>query len=118
MTINGANVTYTADPDADEEFNDVFTFPSGPNNCAGTMALFHGPRGDPISDLKIKLFSPGNYRRTGRAFRRRTVLKAEVWGSCTWYVNSGSRFRGTRMTLFPGFNSYLDFTPKSIKNVA
>ena len=118
VTINGTNVTYNGDYEAEDYFNDVFSFPSGPNNCEGSMALFHGPIGDPLSDLRMKTFAPGNYARIGRAFRRRTILKAEVWGSCVWYVNSGTRFRGTTMTLDPGYNSYLDFTPRSIKNIA
>ena len=111
--INGTPVTHIGREDDYEYMDLVRGLPSG-NNCHGTLAIYHGPRRDPLSDLKMRTIAPQNYHRTGRAFRRRRVLKAEVWGNCAWYVYSRPYFRGTRRILNPGFSSQLDFNPKSI----
>ena len=82
-------------------------------DCEGSIVLCHGPRDHPLSDLRMKTFERDFYPRIG-SDRRRIILNAEVRGNCVWYVYSHPEYRGKSMTLGPGFDSPLDFIPKSM----
>ena len=96
----------------------------GDMDCQGSLRISHGPNNDPYDDIANQFIYPGNYRRIrnirqdGENFLRgRTVLNARVSGSCYWIVFPRLGFRGDAMILEPGFDSYLDFSPKSLKSL-
>ncbi len=118
VVVNGSTVRYTADPDDEDYFDDVTaTRSSGINQCNGKMAIYYGPVGNPLSNCKVVLLPPRMYRRTSRKFRRKQIVKAEIWGTCNWMVFARTYLRGQNMTLNAGFHTRVNFQPKSIKNV-
>ena len=119
VVVNGSTVRYTADPDDEDYFDDITgTRTSGINRCNGKMAIYYGPVGNPLSNFKVAMLPPKMYRRTSRMFRRKQIVKVEIWGHCNWMVFARTQFRGRNMTLTGGYNSRLNFQPKSIKNVS
>ena len=86
----------------------------GRNGCRGALAIIHMPRSRPQSIGFTRTFKATNYRNTWRLFRRRSVARVEVWGTCPWRLYTGKWFRGEYKSLNPGFKSHIDFAPKSI----
>ena len=98
----------------DEYLDDLINLTPGANGCRGQLAIVHSRAGSPESDLKTRLFQPSNYKNTKRRFRRREIVKAEVFGTCRWNLHSQKRFRGQTFHATSGFDSHLPFVPFSI----
>ena len=88
----------------------------GRNGCRGALAIIHMPLSDPYSSGYTRTFKATNYRNTRRVFRRRTISRVEVWGTCSWRLYPRRRFRPSNeyIALNPGFNAHIDFVPYSI----
>ena len=119
VVVNGSMVRYTADPDDEDYFDDITAMRSSDIfQCSGQMAIYYGPVGNPLSNFKVAMFPPKKYRRTSRMFRRKRIVKVEIWGNCNWMIFARTHFRGQNMTLNAGAQSRLNFQPKSIQNIA
>ena len=107
----------TSDFDNDEDYQylgDLSSMTDGRDGCRGALAIIHMPESQPLSTGYTRTFKATNYRNTWRLFRRRSVARVEVWGTCPWRLYTGKWFRGEYKSLNPGFKSHIDFAPKSI----
>jgi len=104
------------DTDEDDEYlGDLISMSDGRNGCRGALAIFHMPQRQSRSiGTHTRTFKPTNYRNTWRLFRRRSVARVEVWGTCSWRLYHGKFFRGGYLPLRPGSNNHVNFGPKSI----
>lgn len=116
LECNMADTNAEYEDEDDCGFSDFTRFPIGnyPPTCKGQLAFWHGPQGNVQSGTRRTVVNPGIYKNTRRAFRRREIIRAEVWGNCAWKIYSSKKFKGSRMRLEPGFKSHLDFTPESL----
>jgi len=117
LTVINRNAVCSEDFDNDEDYEylgDLSSMTDGRNGCRGALAIIHVPISNPYSSGYTRTFKPTNYRNTKRAFRRRTVSRVEVWGTCSWRIYPNRRFRGRYQVLNPTFNSHVNFVPHSI----
>ena len=86
----------------------------GRDGCRGVLAIVYSSTSDPYGSTYIRTFRPTNYRNTKRVFRRRCIVRVEVWGTCSWRLYEHTSFRGRYVSLSPGVNSYITVLPRSI----
>lgn len=112
VTIDGSTVQY----EGDEDYGEVsYTLYAG-NRCFGKLAVYYGPVGNPLSNFRMIYIRPGAYRRTSRMFRRKQIVKVQVFGNCRWNFYTRSNFGGQHITRGFGNSQPLTFRPNSIKN--